>query len=922
MGGFGFCLRLIVCREKISVSGEVKMNALTIKILLTAILFSIGSAQVSAQTCTSAPIGLISSYSGEGNTLDARSRYNGTIQNGVTFSAGKVGNAFNLAGNNGDRVLLGNTPDLRRQNFTIEAWVKRSSSSIVTNSPNPGNPAGVFFAFGQNGYAFLIEQATGKLGLSQVGQSQVLTPNFTITDTNWHHVAVTVSGPPFTGGTQTIFYIDGVADTPTTYSPQYSFSTNAAIGSRGDGQTDNVFFGLIDELSIYDRPISAAQIQGIFAADTAGKCKPLATNAPNDQVLWLAGDGDANDSTGISNGTLQNGAGFAVGKVGQGFTFDGADDQITIPDNANQNGGTDLTIEAWINPSSLPHGGTILQKRTNGNIGGYVLEPTQTSGGGAPNGLQFVVMIGGVYSTLNPANVLNPNVWQHVSATYDGAFMRIYVNGAEVTNKPQTGAIDNVAAPVVIGRNAFNSNAFQGKIDEVSVYNRALSAAEIESISNAGIAGKYKTQATVPSGIAAWYPADGNTNDLQAANNGALQGGAFYAIGKVGQAFSLNGTNAYVSAPRTAANDPTGAANGATMEAWIYLNQLPSAAGRQFYIMSKNGTGVSDDFDIHIDPDNFFKVTWGGSYSGFGNYQLQTNVWYHVAAVYTPTDQVMRFYLNGVFTNTQSAGSPRTPSGEPLTIGRDTPTVSNTLFNGLIDEPAIYNRALSEAEVRDQYHAGNLGKYKVSANPTVSNTTKTGEATVTFGSLTNSGAVNLTPIEANLFPALPLGMNTGLNFDISTSAVYTNPTVCLNVPSFTPAQFTNLRIYHLESGVWQNRTSISNTYPNLCSSGLTSLSPFAVASVPNTAANSAISGRIIAGKNGLSNVNVTLSGGSLQQPISIKTNSFGNYKFDNLPTGETYIVTVSAKKYTFTPPTKTVNLNDEITDADFVAENQ
>ncbi len=895
------------------------MNGKIITILLTAILLIFGFGRVSAQVCTTAPIGLISSYSGDNNALDARSRYNGTIQNGVSYTTGKVGNAFNLAGNNGDRVLLGNTPDLRRQNLTIEAWVKRSSSSVVTNSANPGSPAGIFFAFGQNGYAFLIDQATGKLGLSLVGQSQVLTPNFAITDTNWHHVAVTISGPPFTGGTQTIFYLDGVADTPTGYAPQYSFPTNAAIGSRGDGQTDNIFFGAIDELSIYDRALSAAQIAAIFAADTAGKCKPLATNAPDNQVLWLAGDADANDSTGTNNGTLQNGAGFAVGKVGQSFTFDGGDDQITIPDNANQNGGTNLTIEAWINPTSLPHGGTILQKRTSGNVGGYVFEPTQPSGGGQPNGLQFVIMIGGVYSFLNPANIVLPNVWQHVAATYDGAFMRIYVNGVEVANKPQTGAIDNVAAPIVIGRNVVGSNAFPGKIDEISVYNRALSISEIQSISNAGLAGKYKVQATVPSDIAAWYPADGNTNDIQAANNATLQGGATYANGKVGQAFSLNGTNAYVSAPSTPANDTTGA-GGASMEAWVYLNQLPSAAGRQFYIMSKNGTGASDDFDLHIDPDNFFKVTWGASYTGFGNYQLQTGVWYHVAAVYTPTDQIMRFYLNGVFTTTQFAGSPRTPSNQSLTIGRDTQTVTNTFFNGLIDEPAIYNRALSEAEVRDQYYAGSLGKYKGAANPTVSNTTKTGDATVTFGTIATAGSVHQTPLDISSFPALPMGTNTGLNYDISTTANYTNPTICFNVPNFTPTQFPNLRIYHLESGAWQNRTAGANVYPNLCTSGLTSLSPFVVAIVAPSAANVSISGHVVAGKGGLSNVIVKLSGGNLTQPISARTNNFGFYQFDNLPVGETYVLTVSSKKYVFTEPSRTVNLLDEITDADFTAE--
>lgn len=895
------------------------MNGEIIKILLAAILLSIGSVQISAQTCTSAPIGLISSYSGDSNTLDARSRYNGTIQNGVTYAAGQVGQGFQLGGvgdtsGNGDRVFVGNPSDLRRQNFTIEAWVKRSSSTILTNSPVASSPNGTIFAYGQGGYGFFIDQNTNKLGLTQVGFSNAVAPTLAITDTNWHHVAVTQSGPAFTGGTVTTFYLDGAAET-VGYAPQFSFTTNAAIGARGDNDVRNAFFGAIDELSIYDRPLSAAQIQAIFNAGTAGKCKPLATNSPENQVLWLAGDGDANDSTGNSSGTLQNGAGFQIGKVGQSFKFDGVDDQISVPHNANQNGGTNLTVEAWVNSAGSIGSPTILQKRSSGNVGGYTLEYFGNQS------IQFCVQISGTYQCVGGVNIVPDGIWNHVAATYDGTAVRLIINGGQFNlSQPATGTIDAVNDPILIGRNAVNGSAFQGSIDEIGIYNRVLSIAEIQSISNAGIAGKYKTQATVPADIAAWYPADGNTNDLQFANNGTLQGGATYASGKVGQAFSLNGTNAYVSAPSTAANDPTGAANGATMEAWIYLNQLPSAAGRNFYIMSKSGAGATDDLAIFVGTDNGLKTLWGSSVSGGGN-PLQSGQWYHVAVIYTPTDQVLRYYYNGVFSNTQSAGSPRTLSGEPLTIGRDTPTVSNTLFNGLIDEPAIYDRALSEAEIRDQYHAGNLGKYKGAGVPTVSNTTKTGEATVTFGSITTSGTVAFTPFAANLLPALPMGTNTGLNFDISTSASYNNPTVCLNLSSFTPAQFTNLRIYHLESGVWQNRTAVSNTYPNLCTSGLTSLSPFAVAFAPTTAANTAISGRVISGKSGLGNVNVTLSGGTLTEPLAVKTNSFGNYRFDNLPTGETYILTVSAKKHTFAMTTRTVNLNDEVMDADFAAEN-
>ena len=890
------------------------------KILLAAILIIFGLANVQAQTCATAPVGLVAAWSGDGNALEARSRSNGTIQNGVTYAAGKVGQAFNLAGNNGDRVLVGNPVNLQLIDVTIEAWVKRSSSGVVTNSGS----SGLFFAYGQSGYAFYIK-GDNKLAFGQVGVSEVSAPNFTITDTNWHHVAVTRKGPAFTGGTQTIFYLDGVADTPTGYAPPFTFTTNAAIGSRGDAQTSDVFFGAIDELGIYDRALPAADIAAIYNAGTAGKCKPLATTAPDNQVLWLAGDGDANDSSGNgNNGILENGAAFQVGKVGQGFRFDsfapGTSAQITVPDNANQNGGSNLTVEAWINPISLPHGGTILQKRTSGNSGGYVLEATQPTGGGQPNGLQFVIMIGGVYQTLNPANIVTTNAWQHVAATYDGAFMRIYVNGVEVANRPQTGAIDNVAAPILIGRNAVAGIGFQGGIDEIGLYNRALSATEIQSISNAGLGGKYKAQSTVPANIAAWYPGDGDANDLQAGNNGTLQGGATYAVGKVGQAFSLNGTG-YVTAPSTAANDPTGASQGATMEAWVYFNQRPSDAGRPFFIVSKDGAtfGANDAFHLRADTDNILKFQWRGGGAG-GNVSVQTGVWYHVVGTFSPTEPVCRFYVNGVFLNTGAcAAGGRTPSNLPLEIGRY--SGNNTAnFNGLIDEPAVYNRALTADEIRDQFYAGIGGKYKGANNPTVLNKTKTGDAEVTFGSITTAGAVHLTPIDLTSFPALPMGTNTGLNFDISTSAVYTNPTVCFNVSSFTPAQFVNLRIYHFESGAWQNRTAGANSYPNLCTNGLTSLSPFALAVVSPSAANASISGQVVSGKGGLSNVLVTISGGNLPSPITRKTNTFGFYKFNDLPVGETYVLTVNSKKYTFSQPTRMVNLLDEVSDADFEAE--
>ena len=220
---------------------------------------------------------------------------------------------------------------------------------------------------------------------------------------------------------------------------------------------------------------------------------PACAAPPANMAAWYPGDNNGRDIAGGNNGALQNGTTFATGKVGQAFSFDGMDDQITVPHNANQNGGTQITIDAWINPTSIIHGQPIAQKRSSGNIGGYTFETTHSPF--APdNGLQWAIMIAGAYHILQtPANVLTIGTFQHVAATYDGTTMRIYVDGVEKANMAASGSIDPTTDPVLIGRNAANNTiVWNGLIDELEIFNRALSQAEIAAIFNAGTAGKCK----------------------------------------------------------------------------------------------------------------------------------------------------------------------------------------------------------------------------------------------------------------------------------------------------------------------------------------------------------------------------------------------------------------------------------------------
>jgi hypothetical protein len=162
--------------------------------------------------------------------------------------------------------------------------------------------------------------------------------------------------------------------------------------------------------------------------------------------------------------------------------------------------------------------------------------------------------------------------------------------------------------------------------------------------------------------------------------------------------------------------------------------------------------------------------------------------------------------------------------------------------------------------------------------------------------------------------------------DIATTAAFTgSPQVCFNLPSITNSTtFNNLRILHLESGAWINRTdlaSINFATKTICTSGLTSLSPFAVVNgFGPTAANAAISGRIVtANGSGIRNVIIQMTSGTGETKYAYSS-SFGYYKFNDLPVGQTYVLSVLAKKYSFANPTRVINLNEDLSGEDFVAD--
>jgi len=237
-------------------------------------------------------------------------------------------------------------------------------------------------------------------------------------------------------------------------------------------------------------PITVTTPQG--TATTAQPFVVLCLPPPAGLVGWWPGDGNANDIVGSNHGTLQNGATFGAGKVGQAFRFDGANDIVQVPDapSLNFSPTSPITVDLWayrISGNPVMH---IVGKRPGcaGGLFNYQMALNMASG----QGLQFGSGFGPGNEVATGMN-LPLNTWTHLAATFDGTTYRFYINGALVASAAGTlGPINS--APLVIGGSG-GCSTFGGLIDEVEIFNRALTAAEIQAIYVADSDGKCKSTA-------------------------------------------------------------------------------------------------------------------------------------------------------------------------------------------------------------------------------------------------------------------------------------------------------------------------------------------------------------------------------------------------------------------------------------------
>lgn len=240
------------------------------------------------------------------------------------------------------------------------------------------------------------------------------------------------------------------------------------IGERSNATTNKVF---ITKYSLFSY------------SDT---CNAVSGSLVNGLVAYYPFCGNAYDQSGNSHNGSVSGATLTTdrfGNVNSAYNFNGSNNYIEIPNSSSFDLTNSLTISSWINTTNTSRPQYIINKSTGGTSDSWLfdLAPFENSG-------VIRMLCGGLVSNQPISNpiVLQPNTWYNVTATYDMQNVKFYINGILDRTFPVSSATPINSQNIRIGapHSPFNANAFGGSIDDIGIWNRALTTQEVTQLYN------------------------------------------------------------------------------------------------------------------------------------------------------------------------------------------------------------------------------------------------------------------------------------------------------------------------------------------------------------------------------------------------------------------------------------------------------
>ncbi len=580
----------------------------------------------------------------------------------VLGDPGAVGSAVTFDGT--DDYLQSDLPTVDTSlGFSVAAWVKLSAmpSAAAVVATQPGNNSPGFelyyskaldrWAFNQytadTATATPVRAMQASAGGVQAGQ--------------WVHLAGTYSA----AAGQLSLYVNGTLAGTAAYTNAWDARRGLQIGAGlYEGVPASYFPGSIDDVRIYDKPLVAADVTRLYNKQPIGTGRPAravfpldepATDDAGNPTTQLSGRADVEDAT------LKNGA--ELGQPGvdhHALTLDGVDDYATTT-SPHVNNQASFSVVAWAKLSEKPNHAAIIATQTGTNRPGFELYYSATYGWTFNQYVSDSDDSTAVRATQGNTTQSPAGVWTQLIGSYDAVAdqLQLFVNGSLVQTTAFAAPFYG-GGPVQIGAGSYDGapdSFFPGQIDQVQLYDRALSAPEASDLYQARplVEGRWRldtstgtTPAVSPDDIAATtdqHPmilGPGAAIDTTGNSNLVGTGG-----------LSLTGDGSYAAT----ATSPIRTDTSFTASAWV---TTPGRPTRPMTVMSQAGTNTSSFAVRYVpdpdDPDNAgaWQLDLVGTDSATAAHTLADNTtfegnggWDNITVVYDAFATQMRLYVDG-----------------------------------------------------------------------------------------------------------------------------------------------------------------------------------------------------------------------------------------------------------------------------------
>jgi hypothetical protein len=623
----------------------------------------------------------------------------------------KSGTALSFDGTN-DYCLVPDSSELifSTNDFTISCWAKWDADSSFEALITKGSGSGA------NSYAFGTRATSGQVSMTQNNTNYLTTTG--IVSTNWNHFVLTRSGDVGT------IYVNGSSNvTDATYfnGVDLSDTSDISIGARTEGAS-HFFGGGLSSAKIFNSALTESEIQEMYL--NPEQILPTGVSSSN-LKLWLpfqertgtqSFDGSGNQNHGTIAGATWDTANTDIAQVGlvrqnKPMVFDGVDDEVPLTLAAT--GLSAFTIGMHLSIPQLQDTALMTQYQDTNN---YFRIAVNASGD-----LRSYWKVGGTFVDASYYR-LTENQLYSTYYVYDGANYIHYIDGASVSSVSASALNAFTTSAIQIG--AYKTTAFgEGLINEVAIWDEALTATEITALYNSGTpldasadSGNYASS----DGLQGYWRNDGDTTWTDRStnsNHGTVAGSptsivltegitsgrdsqGFYLTDTTENCLTLNGAE-YVEIPDSEALDfGTG---DFSIECWI---KTTDATGASIEFISKRA-GLSNSVGVmcRISTSGYLATEID---DGAGNEiyitdssALNDNTWYHAVFTYDRSGDC-NIYKDGVsVANTSISAVGSIDNSSVLYIGRLT-----SHFTGKIDDVRIYSDALSSDEVTKNYNAG------------------------------------------------------------------------------------------------------------------------------------------------------------------------------------------------------------------------